>query len=190
MALPSEFRTKRAEYLDQVAKKYQFHDFNNLTNDDFMILGKYIQLYCFMELNLHRLFNKLNSMGVIKRKPKGKIHIPYIIETLIFLVESGIVKPSKNIGVIDKLKEIGFRRDYRNVFAHWAAKRIPREDAIVFFSGDSVDYNKKFKKKIEPEVIAYVVFDVADIRGMVAHLLEYEVWMAHLCAEIFNENDN
>lgn len=61
---------------------------------------------------------------------------------------------------------------------------------LFFFSGDSVDYNKKFKNKIAPEVIAYVVFDVADIRGMVAHLLEYEVWMAHFCAEIFNENDN
>lgn len=77
MALPIEFRNERSEYLEKEANKYQTHEFWNLTNDDFMLLGKYIQMYCFIELNIHRLFNKLVSEGVItiKKIKKRVLHI-------------------------------------------------------------------------------------------------------------------
>ncbi|WP_253264924.1 hypothetical protein [Klebsiella variicola] len=73
MALPIEFRNERSEYLEKEATKYQAHEFWNLTNDDFMLLGKYIQMYCFIELNIHRLFNKLVSEGVITIKTNKKV---------------------------------------------------------------------------------------------------------------------
>lgn len=184
MALPSEYRNERVEHLEREANKYKVHELWNLTNEDFMLLGKYIQMYCFIELNIHRLFNKLESTGVIKTKPKGKVNIPCIIGKLIELVSENLVESSKVDEVIDKLQEIKYRRDYRNIFAHWAAKRIPNEDGMVFFASDAQDYKRIFEGKISADIAAYVIFDVADIRGLVVHLSGYEEWIAHFYAEI------
>lgn len=123
MALPIEFRNERSEYLEREANKHQVHEFWDLTNDDFMLLGKYIQMYCFIELNIHRLFNKLVSEGLITKKSKDKVSTPYVLDKIIGLVEVNLVESSRVDDVIAKLKEIRYRRDYRNIFAHWAAKK-------------------------------------------------------------------
>lgn len=46
-----------------------------------------------------------------------------------------LVESSRVDDVIAKLKEIKYRRDYRNIFAHWAAKKIPHEDGMIFLQG-------------------------------------------------------
>lgn len=187
MALPIEYRNERVEYLEQEANKYQVHELWNLTNEDFMLLGQYIQMYCFIELNMHRLFNKLDSTGIIKTKPKDKVNIPYILDKLIALVSEELIESSKVDEVTGKLQEIKYRRDYRNIFAHWAAKRIPNEDGMIFFASDARDYKKVFGGKINTDIAAYVIFDVADIRGLVVHLSSYEEWIAHFYAEIYEQ---
>ncbi|EPY9769034.1 hypothetical protein ACXH7K_002014 [Klebsiella variicola] len=150
-----------------------------------MLLGKYIQMYCFIELNIHRLFNKLVSEGVITIKTNKKVSVPYILDKLIDLVNLNLVESSRVDDVIAKLKEIKYRRDYRNIFAHWAAKKIPNEDGMIFFTGDALDYKKVLNKKIDPQTVAYTIFDVADIRGLVNHINDYEEWLAHFYAEIY-----
>lgn len=190
MALPIEFKNERTEYLAQEASKYQIHELGNLTNDDFVLLGKYIQLYCFIELNLHRLFNKFELMGLIKTKSKERVSIPYILDKLIDLVSLNLVEASRVDEVKLKLMKIKSRRDYRNIFAHWAAKKIPNEDAMIFFAGDALDYKKVFNKKINPDVVAYTIFDMADVRGLVANISGYEEWIAHFYAEICEQQKN
>lgn len=184
MALPIEYRNARAEYLEQEASKYQVSELWNLTNEDFMILGKYIQMYCFIELNIHRLFNSIVLAELFEIKSKGRVSIPCILDKLIELVGDNLVESSKVDETIGKLKEIKFRRDYRNIFAHWAAKRIPNEDGMIFFASDDSDYKKIFGEKIEADMAAYAIFDVADIRGLVTHLSSYEEWIAHFSAEV------
>lgn len=188
MALPIEYRNERAEYLEQEASKYQVSELWNLTNEDFMILGKYIQMYCFIELNIHRLFNSIVSTELFEIKSKGRVNIPFILDKLIELVGDNLVESSKVDEIIGKLKEIKFRRDYRNIFAHWAAKKIPNEDGIIFFASDDSDYKKIFGGKIEADMAAYAIFDVADIRGLVTHLSSYEEWIAHFSAEVYEQH--
>jgi len=72
MALPIEYRNERIEHLEQEENKYQAHELWSLTNEDFMLLGQYIQMYCFIELNLHRLYNKLESTGIIKKNQRTR----------------------------------------------------------------------------------------------------------------------
>lgn len=188
MALPIEYRNERAEYLEQEASKYQVSELWNLTDEDFMILGKYIQMYCFIELNIHRLFNLIVSTELFEIKLKGRVSIPCILDKLIEVAGDNLVEPSKVDETIGKLKEIKFRRDYRNIFAHWAAKRIPNEDGMIFFASDDSDYKKIFGKKIEVDMAAYAIFDVADIRGLVTHLSSYEEWIAHFSAEVYEQH--
>ncbi|WP_246873460.1 hypothetical protein [Pantoea ananatis] len=148
MALPTEYRNERTEYLELEANKHQMNELWNLTSEDFILLGKYIQMYCFIELNIHRLFNNLKSTGLFKTKSKDRVNVPYILDKLIELVSDNLVESSRVDETIGKLKEIKFSRDYRNIFAHWAAKRIPNEDGIIFFASDAQDYKKNLRKKL------------------------------------------
>lgn len=61
--------------------------------------------------------------------------LPYILDKLIDLVRLNFVESSRVDDIIAKLKEIKYRRDYGNIFAHWAAKKIPNEDGIIFLQG-------------------------------------------------------
>lgn len=188
MALPIGYRSERVEYLEQEASKYQVSELWNLTNEDFIILGKYIQMYCFIELNIHRLFNLIVSMGLFEIKSKDRVNVAYILDKLIELVGDNLVESSKVDETIGKLKEIKLRRNYRNIFAHWAAKKIPNEDGMIFFASDDSDYKKKFGRKINADIAAYAIFDVADIRGLVTHLSSYEEWIAHFSAEVYEQH--
>jgi len=188
MVLPIEYRNERVEYLEREANKYQVSELWNLTNEDCMILGKYIQMYCFIEMNIHRLFNSIESAGLFEIKSKGRVNVPYILDKLIELVGENLVESSKVDGTISMLKEIKLRRDYRNIFAHWAAKRIPNEDGMIFFASNDSDYKKSFGRKINADIAAYVIFDVADIRGLVTHLSAYEEWIAHFYAEVYEQH--
>ncbi|WP_370546597.1 hypothetical protein NMD64_07930 [Edwardsiella tarda] len=187
MALPLEYRSERVKYLEREASKYQTHELWNLTNDDFMLLGKYVQMYCFIELNIQRLFNELKLKGIIKTKSKDKLNVPCILDKLIELVSKNLIESSGVNEVIGKLNEIKSRRDYRNIFAHWAAKRIPNEDGMIFFSSDPLDYKRIFERRINAGIAAYAILDVADIRGLVAHLCDYEEWIAHFYVEIYEQ---
>ena len=188
MALPIEYRNERTEHLELEANKYQTNELWNLTSEDFMLLGKYIQMYCFIELNIHRLFNNLKSAGLVKTKSKDRVNVPYILDKVIELMSHNLIESSKVDETIGKLKEIKFRRDYRNIFAHWAAKRIPNEDGMIFFASDAQDYKKTFERTINADIAAYAIFDVADIRGLVTHLSGYEEWIAHFYAEVCEQH--
>ncbi|MCK7075160.1 hypothetical protein L8P89_07680 [Enterobacter roggenkampii] len=189
MALPIEFITERAEYLDEEFNKCQIHELENLTKDDFSLLGMYIQTFCFVDLNIQRVFYPLKNKNIIKTTSNDKISIPSMITELINSIDVIAINSLERNYFVDMLNEIKSRRDYRNLFAHWAAKRIPNEDAMVFITSDHQDYRKVHNSKIAPGVIAYAIFDIADLRGLINHLKKHEEWIAHFTAEIFNAHE-
>ncbi|MEN4745359.1 hypothetical protein [Pantoea agglomerans] len=187
MGLPTEFKTERLEYLKRKAEICFPDNFESLADDDFIVLGKYIQTYSYIELNINRLFNTLKNAGVIKVSSNDRVSIPFIIKKLIFSVHDYVHSPSDIKDVIEKLDEIKFRRDYRNIFAHWAAKKIPDENGIIFLTGDSNDYKKIFGEKMPHGSISYVVFDTNDINSLCSHMASHEAWIAHFCSAVFDQ---
>jgi hypothetical protein len=61
MGLPKEFRTEQVLALENEFKKFEVELLENLTNEDFRILGIYIQTYNFIDLNIRRCFNVLKE---------------------------------------------------------------------------------------------------------------------------------
>ncbi|WDY14373.1 hypothetical protein PQP99_17700 [Salmonella enterica subsp. enterica serovar Derby] len=93
MALPKECRVERSKYLEEQYKKYQITELENLTTEDFRVLGMYIQTYCFIELNIQRIFQKLKENGIIKIKKGTKINVPYIMDMLKKSINQVITEP-------------------------------------------------------------------------------------------------
>lgn len=61
-----ELRTERLEYLDSQFKKYSINDLESLRDHEYRLLGYYIQMFSFMEMNIHKIYNDLKSIDFIR----------------------------------------------------------------------------------------------------------------------------
>ncbi|ARZ00771.1 hypothetical protein AXW41_07195 [Yersinia ruckeri] len=200
MALPHEYRNEQVNELERELHKYEIADLDNLSKEDFCLLGMYIQTYNFIELNIQRIFIQLLDAEVIcliqKGKKTKKVDFHFMIEKLKSSLSE--IEPNLNdrMEVIDRLNEIVYRRSHRNIIAHWAGKKIPGKDAFVFFTSDLEDMKrvKKIKKEgdfiVTPGVVNYQIINAADLRGLFTHINEYEVWIAHKAAEWIEKFNN
>ncbi|WP_267248506.1 hypothetical protein [Yersinia sp. Marseille-Q5920] len=199
MALPQEYRNEQLDKLERELLKYNVAELESLSQEDFYLLGMYIQTYNFIEFNIQRVFLLLMDKGIICLTPKENrmnINFPFIVGKLLLSLDKLESDPDKKIEVAERINEIIYRRDHRNVLAHWAGKKIPGKDAFVFFTSDLEDMKrvKKMKKEddfiITSGLVHYVIYNAADLRGLFTHIHEYEVWIAHKAAEWIEKFSN
>jgi hypothetical protein len=76
------------------------------------------------------------------------------------------------------------RCEIRNLFGHWAARRIPNQDAVVLLSKDENDAMRTGGAYLSSGHVKSCVLDLADIRGLIVHELnKFEPWLALKIAE-------
>ena len=159
----------------------------NLTPDDFHLIGAYVQIFNFIEFNCRRSVEIFALAGLLQGRPAAKpqrTHISDLIPTIKRVVggmDQAIEDVADSLG---KLDEIELRRGFRNLLAHWAARRIPGEDAIVLFSMDGFDGRQLFgtDKPLE-DVAQHAILNLADVRGLIVHMATYEQWIATKVSE-------
>lgn len=159
----------------------------NLVPEDFRIIGAYVQMYNFIEFNCRRCVEIFALAGLLtgrsRQKPQ-RTSISDLVPTIKTVVERMNPTVEDIRDSLAKLDEIELRRSFRNLFAHWAARRIPNEDAIVLFSMDGFDQKQIFGVDNPLEDVAQtVIVDLADIRGLIVHMSDYERWIASKTSE-------
>lgn len=183
--IPEESRTSRIEHLASLTG--DLSDLEPLTESDFCLIGKYVQLYNFIELNMRRSVEALAAVSLLDSKhTKEPARIPSA--QLVTALKHAVSRMDPAIEDIqqshEKLDELELRRKIRNLLAHWAAKRIPGEDAIILFSKSGHDEKQiSGRYTLGVSVTRTAFMDLADIRGMIEHLGPYEVWLAQKTSE-------
>jgi len=182
--IPIEHRNPRVEYLEKVLAGLGDNPSSlaGLKSDDLRLIGSFIQIYNYIELNLRRsieIFARSNLLDDAVARKHHRISSKLLVQTL----KAAVVKLDPSIEDIDKnlkkLDEIEYRRSVRNLLAHWAAKRIPGEDAIVLMSKDGLDEKQiSGEDQSRDDYVRTAIFDLADLRGLVQHIVDYEVWLA------------
>jgi hypothetical protein len=70
------------------------------------------------------------------------------------------------------------------MLSHWAARRIPNEDAIVLLTKDESDAMQISGAYLGNGYVKSAILDLADIRGLVAHeLAPFDLWLAQKISE-------
>lgn len=185
MAIPKEFINERSEYIREQSAKYDIEDFDNLNDEDLRLIGFYIQLYSYIDLNVKSIYLTLKSNGIIKIKKGIREDFDYMIGALsamAFYLCEHVVDDENSFK--EKLSEIAYRRPHRNVLAHWAGKRIPDEDILIFMTSNNHEYSKMFDKNIEPGTVGTITYDAADLRGLAISIHSCERWIAHVFFEL------
>ena len=84
--------------------------------------------------------------------------------------------------LLEQLDEIELRRAHRNLLGHWAARRFPNHDAIVFLTKDNRDA-KRNGGDLAPGAVATAIMNMADLRGLAVHIQPLEAWIARKVEE-------
>jgi hypothetical protein len=182
--LPKEYRTPRMDRL-QSAFAGIAGDFTKLTKPtdaDLQLMGRYIQIYNFIELNLRRSIEVFARAGLLEASAARKHHklapsaLTPTLKASVAVMDPVVEDVPDSLG---KLDEIEFRRGFRNIMAHWAARRVPGEDALVFMSKDGRDEKQiSGEDKVQVDYARTAILDLADVRGLADHMIHYETWIA------------
>lgn len=182
--LPQEYRTPRGEELERKVEALPggLTDLEPLQAPDYQLIGAFIQVFNFIEFNLRRSL-EVHARAELLEPSIARRHSQIHQADLVKRAKAAVSRMDPTVEDIpathSKLDEIEFRRTFRNLLAHWAARRIPGEDAIVFLSKDGRDDKRiSGEETVGHDHAKKAIVDLADLRGLLAHIIPYENWMA------------
>jgi hypothetical protein len=185
VALPSSVETERNLYLMKLVRSTSIPiiDWPAPSGDDIVLIGKIIMLYSYIDFNLRRMVEILDHAKVLPAAWLGKsakMHLSEI-ETLL---ETAPDTAPPNVLALTRIKEF---RKLRNLLAHFAIKRFPSEDALVFMTKSAADYKRVLGAEADPGVVMTAVVDLAQIRNVCRGLDEIQHWLSTATNDLENE---
>lgn len=140
---------------------------------DLQLIGELIQIYNYIEFNLRRCIDLFTHAGMIPRTEKV---IP--IARLSAVALEGISKAEDSDAWAAHLAEIELHRDARNQLAHWAARHISGERALLILSMNPAESKKRINQTVDHTHSTYGVMLVEDLQWLVLHVARYEKMLA------------
>lgn len=175
MALPPFFENEEIVLLKENLEVVGIDESVPLNDKDHLLIGKYIQIFNFIELNVRRsLFSVAAANGIAVKKEIN----PANLSDEFLRVLKCICNGEEFVDADRCLRDIELGRRYRNLMAHWAARKIADKDAYLFLSFDGRDIRKVLNKERDDESLVYAVIFEADVRGLMKRMANYEVWIA------------
>jgi hypothetical protein len=190
MALPPEHRTARIDSLQAIVAstpRDKLMDFPVLLPVDHQLIGIFIQLFNYMDFNLRRAIETFAQAQLLQGKTAGKyprIHsseVAKAVQDAVKAMDAAIEDIPEAIRILSIIER---RREIRNLLGHWAARRIPNEDAIVLLTKDEGDAIRIRGEPLADGYVKSAILDLADLRGLIVNeLMIFEPWLAHKIAD-------
>jgi hypothetical protein len=142
----------------------------NLTNDDYILIAKFIQGYCFADYNARRVLDALREAELGARwQSSGRSQDAQIFSMLADTAER---LPHFEIqkSIIEAAKKIEEHREHRNMLAHLAARRIVDYDCFLLFSKNSKESKRNYEVEHEKDEFTYGFMHVPSIKGILDEL--------------------
>lgn len=181
MALPEPFTTSELENLISALGANPLTKLENLHPEDLILIGALIQNFNFIEFNLRRSVSSFVNADLIQQ-PKRLMPSDLVKVTVsaVALMDPTVEDISDTTG---RLNELEFRRPYRNLLAHWAAKRIREHDALYLMSCDGRDAEQSGIGELDHGSAGFAIILLPDLRGLAHHIGRYERWLAQKTAD-------
>lgn len=183
MALPGEFRNHKVTSVEEAVRNLssqQLAALPPLNDQDFHLFGVIIQHFGFIDLNLRRA---VEIFYLSKRLPEAALKAfpnnqdSALTDVLIEVVEA-MDRNAEPVATIDQLKAISQCRLYRNLVAHFAAKRFPDADVFVFASKNDRDAWKVLGRTLPEHRVHFAVAGRSEFYTMAKGLEELQAWLA------------
>ena len=176
--LPPHPASGRARGVVRNASESGWANWPMLTHKDYALVGSIVVLYSYMDLNLRRIAETADRVGMLKPPWKGKTAKLTIDHT-----ETAVLSldwSQENIGALQKIRKL---RGLRNMLAHFVLRRFPSEAAFVCVAISARDYERQLGIKPEKGALLTAVLDLDQINQAVKHIEHVQLWLAKVTSQ-------
>lgn len=179
--------TNRPQAFVQQRTPEELGRFPILRRSDMQLIGTYIQIYNYIDMHLRRcieIFARRDMLSANFGKKYTRIPASKLTSTLrpIFLA---MPSTEEDVAVaILHFDNIDVGRPLRHLLAHWAARKIPNEDAIVLLTKYEPDA-EQIGIQLNPYGAATAILHMQDIRERIEVIGSYENWLGVKTSEWF-----
>jgi len=183
MALPGEFRNQKVTSVEEAVRNLsaqQLAALPPLEEADFHLFGVIIQHFGFIDLNLRRaveIFHLGKRLPELASKAFPDLQDGTLTDVLIAVVKA-MDHGVEPVTTVEQLKAIAQCRRYRNLIAHFAAKRFPGADVFVFASKHDRDARKVLGRSLPAHRVHFAVTGRVEFYTMARGLGDLQAWLA------------
>ena len=111
------------------------NDTHPLSGGDYQLIGKFVQTYCFADLEARRVINCLTHIrSGMATTFALKLNDKDTLDHLIACADSCVWNIELAEGIRRAAEIFVLHRHIRHMFAHWTGRRIPDHESLIFFT--------------------------------------------------------
>jgi len=162
-----------------------FQTTEKLRERDLALIGQLIQLYCYCDLNARRVIDALRhaALGPDKRNasrlPDADV-FPHLRDAAALLPQGNSIRE----GLIRAADTIEIHRIHRHNFAHWAARKVANEEALILFSKNANEAVKRDGIAPDPDELKHALMPLASWSAEVEKLEAHTNYLAQVAADL------
>jgi len=182
MALPASTETERTLALQAIVRNASEAIINwpAPTPDDVILVGKVVVYYSYIDFDLRRFIEVLDHSKRLPAKWLGKTAKMQIgdVETILQTIPDW---HPNNVQAFTLIKEF---RKLRNLMAHFAIRRFPNDDALVFITKSAADYKRVLGVEPNPGMVMTGVIDLPQIREVCKRIEGLLYWLSQATHQV------
>lgn len=121
------------------------------------MIGSVIQMYCYADFNGRRIVDVLRHAALGEPRCASRLQDAQIFPMLIKLVHDHIPNGELQDGLLKASDTIELHRGHRHNFAHWMVRRVRDENALVMFSMNSKEAQRRDGLALNPKEAKYSI---------------------------------
>lgn len=165
-----------------------------LTQSDLAMIGSIIQLYCYADFNARRIVNALRHAATGEPKSVSRLQDAQVFPALEKLVRDHLWDSDMKNGLLKAAATVEMHRMHRHNFAHWATRRIKGANALIMFTKNAKEAERRDGQTQEAGAAKYGILSLdrfpEEIRKLEGHTNYLALTSAHIdthLAEIAQE---
>jgi len=184
MALPKSTETERTLYLQSIVRNSgeALIKWPAPNSEDVNLIGKVVIYYSYIDFDLRRFIEVLDHAKRLPAQWLGKTAKMPIgdIETILQTIPDW---HPNNVHAFTLIKEF---RKLRNLVAHFAVRRFPNDDALVFITKSAADYKRVLGAQPNPGMVMTGVIDLPQIRQVCRSIEGLLKWLSEATHQVEN----
>jgi len=162
---------------------------DNLNSDDVLMIGTVVQIYCYADFNGRRIVDVLRHAALGEPRSASRLQDAQVFPALEKLVRDHLWDGDLKDGLLKAGVTIELHRVHRHNFAHWMARRVKGANAIVMFSMNSKEAERRDGSVLDPYEAKYGILPLEGFDAEVEKLKGHANYLARTAAELEREVD-
>lgn len=174
--LPNNSETPNSRRLQDIVKaaaEENVFGWPGLTEEEYARVGRIIVYFSHIDFNIRRIVDDFDDAGLLQPPWKGRSKKLRMFEAEEALKTILTDAPNKTA-----MERMSVLRGLRNLLAHFGIRRIPDEDAFLFFGKSAADYKQVFGGDADPSLMLTAVLEAPTLTNALKEVHGLQDWIA------------